>query len=710
MEQPADPMSTRPTGVGATNEGYVSMETDVKEIRAAVDKLERNQTELMVQLAKKRGLSIAFKGGDENAERGNWTGKLDFFLSCLGCAVGLGNVWRFPYLCYKNGGGAFLIPFLAFLVFSGTPIFMMELSLGQFTSCGPLRCWEFAPGLRGMGVSMVLVSALVAIYYNVLMAWSIWYLFASFTSVLPWSYCGSWSSQVCSSRLSTVNSSCNHLPDVYIDNQTGINGTCWLEKNGTRSLFGIYDVELANSVNYTARSESIEFLNYVSLQDKLGSISNLGPLRWDMSLCLALAWIVVCLSLIKGIKSSGKVVYFTALFPYVVMFILLVRGLTLPGASEGVWFLLRPQMHKLREATVWKDAAVQIFYSLSTGGGGLITLASYNRFRTDVVRDTMAVVVSDFFTSILSGVVVFSFLGFLANETGIDLDKVVDSGVSLAFIVYPQVVTKLPVSPLWAILFFLMLVTLGLDSQFTMVETLITAVQDQWPQARKYKALLIISASTVMFLIGLSMCTPGGPELLTIFDDYSGSWNVMALSVLECLAVAWIYGARRFANDIGVMTGPLVCGCVPWRLTKWWWILCWGLISPAFLAVIMVYSWVDFAPSQYAGRELPAWSQAVGWLMTSSVLIIGAIVSARVVWRLRRTPRLLLRPTAFWGPALPQFRQAVAAEGYAKDFCVDPPTTIDKAATNASIDKSSAAGTVRPAIVPQLYETMVYPL
>lgn len=88
-------------------------------------------------------------GVDENEERGNWTGRCDFVLAMLGFSVGLGNVWRFPYLCYQNGGGAFLIPYTICLLFVGIPMFFLEISLAQFCSNGPMTCWQFAPLFKG---------------------------------------------------------------------------------------------------------------------------------------------------------------------------------------------------------------------------------------------------------------------------------------------------------------------------------------------------------------------------------------------------------------------------------------------------------------------------------------------------------------------------------------------------------------------------------
>ena len=128
-------------------------------------------------------------------DRGQWGSKAEFILSCVGYSVGIGNVWRFPYLAYKNGGGAFLVPYLIILVLVGKPMYYMETAIGQFARLSPLQLWRCAPIATGVGVGMLVLCTIIAIYYNVIMAYSIIYIGASFrgiTEELPWSYCGEW--------------------------------------------------------------------------------------------------------------------------------------------------------------------------------------------------------------------------------------------------------------------------------------------------------------------------------------------------------------------------------------------------------------------------------------------------------------------------------------------------------------------------------------
>lgn len=106
--------------------------------------------------------------------------------------VGIGNVWRFPYLAYQNGGGAFLIPYFILLIFVGKPLYYLETAIGQFSRCSPLQVWRCAPIAKGIGFGMIVLSLIVSIYYNVIMAYSIVYIGASFVGTydtLPWVNC-----------------------------------------------------------------------------------------------------------------------------------------------------------------------------------------------------------------------------------------------------------------------------------------------------------------------------------------------------------------------------------------------------------------------------------------------------------------------------------------------------------------------------------------
>ena len=165
------------------------------------------------------------------------------------------------------------------------------------------------------------------------------------------------------------------------------------------------------------------------------SWSNWGNCNWKIAGCLLLCWTLVCLSLIKGVQSYGKVVYFTTLFPYVILTTMLIYVSTLEGFSEGIKFYLTPDWSKMGNVEIWKQAATQIFYSLGAGEGSQLILSSYNPWNTNAHRDALLIGLCNSLTSIYAGFVVFGVLGFLSVTKGVEVGDVVDQGPGLAFVV-----------------------------------------------------------------------------------------------------------------------------------------------------------------------------------------------------------------------------------------------------------------------------------
>merc|ERR1719187_390183 len=125
----------------------------------------------------------------EDPQRQQWDSPLEFLLTCISMSVGLGNVWRFPFTAYENGGGAFLIPYILVLLLVGRPLYFLELALGQFSSSGSVRVWDMVPALGGVGYGQIVATALVSTYYCSLICLSIYYLVVSASPTLPWTIC-----------------------------------------------------------------------------------------------------------------------------------------------------------------------------------------------------------------------------------------------------------------------------------------------------------------------------------------------------------------------------------------------------------------------------------------------------------------------------------------------------------------------------------------
>ncbi|KAE8748532.1 hypothetical protein FOCC_FOCC004708, partial [Frankliniella occidentalis] len=208
-------------------------------------------------------VTLAAISGDP-PPRETWGKKVEFLLAVIGFAVDLGNVWRFPYICYANGGGAFLIPYCIMLVFGGMPLFYMELALGQFHRCGCLTLWKkICPALKGVGYAICLIDIYVGMHYNTIIGWALYYLVESFQAELPWTSCNNtWNTPNCT--------------PIMMEQQNG------------------------------STSPAKEFFERSVLEQHLSDgLDRMGPIKWSLALCVFGVFVLVYFSLWKGVRSTG---------------------------------------------------------------------------------------------------------------------------------------------------------------------------------------------------------------------------------------------------------------------------------------------------------------------------------------------------------------------------------------------------------------------
>ncbi|XP_041346644.1 sodium-dependent serotonin transporter-like [Gigantopelta aegis] len=542
-------------------------------------------------------------------ERESWGKKVDFLLSVIGFAVDLGNVWRFPYICYKNGGGAFLIPYLVMLLFGGLPLFYMELALGQYQRCGCLTVWKrICPCFKGIGMAICVIAACVSWYYNTIIAWAVYFLFSSFRSQVPWVTCNNtWNTDKCTTFQDRV-MECSNKTSLF-SNETD---------NATTSGFVVTTassecIRDRGSEDDWLTAASTEFFEREVLELQYSDgMSRLGGIKWSIALSLMAVYVLVYFALWKGIKSSGKAVWITATLPYVVLLILLIRGVTLPGASMGIKYYLSPNFSKLSDIGVWIDAASQIFFSLGPGFGVLLALSSYNKFNNNCYRDALITSAVNCLTSFLAGFAVFAVLGFMAYKQNRDISTVARIDVGLIFVVYPEALAQIGGSSFWSILFFFMLITLGLDTTFGGLEAIITGILDEYPVLRKRREFFVAGLICFCFVGGLVTTTYGGIYVVQLFDTYGAPISILLVVFFEAAAVSWIYGVKRFSQDIECMLGsppgPF------WQIT-------WTFISPVFLLILFIMTLISAPPPAYGKYNFPIWSMTLGWLIVCSSLI-----------------------------------------------------------------------------------------
>ncbi|CAH8659208.1 unnamed protein product [Heterobilharzia americana] len=348
-------------------------------------------------------------------------------------------------------------------------------------SKGAIAAWDICPLFRGIGCASTLINFLVNSYYTVILGWAFHFIFASFNTELPWTKCGnSWNTESC------------HTVDVKTNLS---NSTQFLRKD-------LMEVDPA-----------AEYWENKVLRISSG-IDNLGTVQWDLALCLLLAWTIIFLAICQGIKTSGKVMYFTATTPavrrciyrYIILF---KTGLEKIGGYDSL-------------VRCWNSN----FFSYAIGLGALTALGSYNRYHHNSVRDCLLFAGANTFTSLLAGFVIFATLGNMSYISKVPIHLIAESGPGLAFIIYPKALGTMPGSPIWSFCFFTMIILLGIDSMFGGVEGFVAAIADYFPQIISnawYRVSFVAATCIVSYVIGLFMlnyCYVGSQYFISSFPPF----------------------------------------------------------------------------------------------------------------------------------------------------------------------------------------------
>ncbi len=481
--------------------------------------------------------------------REQWHSRTAFIMAAVGSAVGLGNVWRFPYVAYSSGGGAFLIPYFVALFTAGIPMLILEMGLGQRMQKGiPLAFGSVRKPLQWFGWWAAGLSAGIVIYYSTILAWAWVYLWHSFKL--------SWGDQ----------------PQTFF------------------------------------------------IENVLHRSSGPGEIGWpvlSLVIGMALTWLTIYLILRKGVRSVSKVVMITVPLPMLLLAVLLVRGLTLDGAMDGIRYYLTPDFSKLWDLSIWLKAYGQIFFSLSLASGVMIGYGSYLGKKAEITNSAFITGLANCGTSFFAGFVVFSMLGYLAKIQGLPISEVAEGGSGLAFVTFPTAISQLPaLNVLFGAIFFITLLTLGIDSAFALQEAFTTGFNDKWRiPAEKLARYFVLIA----FPISLIFVTRGGFYWFDIVDKWICDFGLVISGLIQCIAVGYLYRVGEFRDYLNSQSEV--------RLGRWW---IWALryVTPVILLIILTGNIRTEITERYS--DYPRWATLIGgWGVLLFWLVLGYVLYKR---------------------------------------------------------------------------------
>jgi len=552
-------------------------------------------------------------------QRESWGSNLGFILAATGSAIGLGNIWRFPYIAGENGGGAFVLVYLVCIVLVGLPVMLCEITLGRHTRRNPvgafrtvsprssavahmigagillnaffLFCfghWWAGLLALGLGVAIfrlgwVVVGAMVVLagfvilsYYSVVAGWTLGYMVEAGTgrlSVLPERQTPQLLAEVVIDRI--------QIPPAQLANQLARRGMSdeerqqelalaargaavdylrreagsadspanWRDMDdglfratATAALASLPKEELAGKAlalyggKTTLAGKEVYPPALSTAISGLRFARNIGNPAYAVTfhlIFMALCIGIVTLGVQKGIEQASKL-----LMPllFLLVLALIVRGLTLPGAINGVRFLLSPDFSKLTAQSAL-EALGHAFFSLSLGMGAMITYGSYVDRKSNLFVSSLSIVTLDTLAAMLAGLAIFPALFAMHHEPGM--------GPGLVFKVLPAVFQQMPWGGLWATVFFLLLLVAALTSGISLLEVVTAYFVDELNWSRRRAALVF---GTVIAILGSFCAVNGG--FFDFLDSLASNWLLPLGGLFIAFFVGWIWGTKKAVDEI----------------------------------------------------------------------------------------------------------------------------------------------------------------
>ena len=540
----------------------------------------------------------------QNGKRDRWRGRFVFIMAAVGSAVGLGNVWRFPYVAFENGGGAFLIPYFVALITAGIPLMILEYALGQKFQSGPPRAMgQINKGFKWVGWMALLVGLSISFYYVIIMAYCWFFTFAS--PGMEWT-------KPVSEKYIVVTQEKDMTHEDMLARKAELEKIEAPKPEAERKIVVTQDENAQVYFNERvlggfhpdewrkASAEKYDEIMKIEGVAKTKALADWQAARQKKNkeafsfvphlvFFSFLTWLVIFLIIFKGVKNVGKVVMFTVPAPIILMGILIIQGLSLEGAGQGINFFLTPNWEILSEPKVWLAAYSQIFFSLSLGFGILIAYASYQPRESDVSNNAFMTSFCNCATSFYASFAVFSVVGYLATAMNKPVGDVINAGPGLVFVTYPLALAKMgDIGRVVGIFFFLSLLMLGIDSAFSIVEGVITGIHDYTKKMKREVLVLIVCL--VGFIFSLPYCLKSGLMWLDIVDNWMGNYGLAFVGLMECVVVGYFFTTQELKDYVNEHSEIKLGG---------WWDAFIKFLTPAVLIYLLASVFIKNIVSPY---------------------------------------------------------------------------------------------------------------